>query len=50
MKSVRHVACMGETRNANNILVEKRERKSPLGRLVIGGAVMLKWILKLWDV
>jgi hypothetical protein len=27
-----HVACMGEMRNAYKILVEKPERKTPLGR------------------
>jgi hypothetical protein len=27
-----HVACMGEVRNSYNILVEKSEKKRPLGR------------------
>jgi len=29
---LRHVACMGEIRNANKLLVEKSEGKKPLGR------------------
>jgi hypothetical protein len=32
MRWVGHVACMGEMRNAYNILFRKRERKRPLGR------------------
>jgi hypothetical protein len=30
---VRHVACLGETRNAYKILVRKPEGKRPIGRL-----------------
>jgi hypothetical protein len=32
MRCLRHVACMGEIRNANKLLVEKSEGKKPLGR------------------
>jgi hypothetical protein len=32
MKQLGHVACMGEIRNAYNILVGKPEGKKPLGR------------------
>jgi hypothetical protein len=42
---VGHVAHMGEMRNAYKILVSKLEEKSPLGKLGIGGKIMLEWIL-----
>jgi len=32
MRWAKHVACMGEMRNAYEILVGKPERKRPLGR------------------
>jgi hypothetical protein len=33
MRLAWHVACMGEERKVYKVLVEKPERKSPLGRL-----------------
>jgi hypothetical protein len=32
MRWAGHIACMGEMRNAYNILVGKREGKTPLGK------------------
>jgi hypothetical protein len=41
-----HVARMGEKRNAYRIFVEKPEGKRPLGRLDVGGRIILKWIVE----
>jgi hypothetical protein len=43
-----HAACMGEMRNAYNILVGKSEGKRPLGRLGIDGKIILEWILGIY--
>jgi hypothetical protein len=41
-----HVARMGKTRNAHNILVGKRERKTPIGRLKCRQEDNIKWGFK----
>jgi hypothetical protein len=41
-----HVSCVGEKRNACRVLVGKPEGTRPLGRLDIGGRIILRWILK----
>jgi hypothetical protein len=41
-----HVARMGEKRNAYRILVGEPKGKRPLGRLRVGGRIILKWILE----
>jgi hypothetical protein len=46
MRWVGHVACMGEMRNAYEILVGKPEGKRSLGRSNIN--IILKWILGKW--
>jgi hypothetical protein len=42
---VRHLARIGEMRNAYNMLVGKPEVKRPLGRSRCGLGIILKWIL-----
>jgi hypothetical protein len=37
---------MGEKRNAYRVLVGKPEGKRPLGRLDVGGRIILRWILE----
>jgi hypothetical protein len=37
---------MGEMRNTYEILTGNREGKRPLGTAVLGGSIILKWILK----
>jgi hypothetical protein len=47
MRWVWHVARIGETRNAQRILVGKPERKKPLGRpLGVDGKVILECVLR----
>jgi len=47
-----HIGCMGEARNAYNILVGKPEGKDHFEYLGVGGNILLKWIgrwgRKLW--
>jgi hypothetical protein len=45
MRWTEHMACMGEMRNAYNILVGKPEGKRPLGRPTHGGRVILEQVL-----
>jgi len=45
MAMVGHVACMGDSRSAYNIFVEKTERKGPLGRPSLSWEAILEWIL-----
>jgi hypothetical protein len=40
MKWLGHVACMGEKRNGDRILVGKPEGKRPLGRIYVDGRIM----------
>jgi hypothetical protein len=40
-----HVALMGETRNAYNVLVGKCEDRDHLEDLGIEGRILLEWIL-----
>jgi len=47
MRWVGHVSCMGDRTGAYWVLVERREGNSPLGRLLIGG-MMIIWIFKKW--
>jgi hypothetical protein len=42
MAMVGHVACMGDSRSAYNIFVEKTERKGPLGRPSLSWEAILK--------
>jgi hypothetical protein len=44
------VARMGEMKNTYRILVGKPKRKRPLGRLGVGGSIILEWILGKQDV
>jgi hypothetical protein len=46
MRWAEQVALMGEKRNAYRILVEKPEGNKPLGRLDVGGRIILEWILE----
>jgi hypothetical protein len=46
MRCAGHVARIGEKRNVYRILVGKPEGKRPLGRLDVGGRIILKWILE----
>jgi hypothetical protein len=46
MKLAGNIACMGEKRNAYRVLVRKTEGKKPLGRLDVGGRIILIWILE----
>jgi hypothetical protein len=46
MRLTGHVARMEEKRNAYRVLVGKPERKTPLGRLDVGGRIPLKWNLE----
>jgi hypothetical protein len=46
MRWAGHVAGMREKRNAYRILVGKPEGKRPLGRLDVGGRIILEWILE----
>jgi hypothetical protein len=39
-----NIACMGGRRNAYRILVRKTEGKKPLGRLDVGGRIILRWM------
>jgi hypothetical protein len=41
-----HVIGMGEKSNAYRVLVGKPERKRQLGRLYVGGRIILSWILE----
>jgi hypothetical protein len=41
---------MGERRGAYRVLVVKPEGKRPLGRSRRKGRVILRWILRRWDV
>jgi hypothetical protein len=45
MRWAGHIACMGEMRNACNILVGKPKGKRPLGRPGHNGRIILDWIL-----
>jgi hypothetical protein len=40
---------MGEKKNAYRLLVGKAEGKRPLGRLDVGGWIILGCILESWD-
>jgi hypothetical protein len=42
MRSVGHIACMTDKRNAYKVLVGKPEGKRPLGRLGIAGRIILR--------
>jgi hypothetical protein len=44
MRWARHVARMGENRNAYRLLVGKPEGKIPLGRQDVGGWIILRCI------
>jgi hypothetical protein len=46
MRWAGHVARMGKKRNAYRIFVGKPEGKKPLGRLFVGGRIILRWILE----
>jgi hypothetical protein len=41
---------MGEERGAYRILLEKHERKRPLGRPRLDGRIILGYIFRKWDV
>jgi hypothetical protein len=41
----RHAACL-RAKNAYRILMGKSEGNKPLGRLDVGGRIILKWILE----
>ena len=41
---------MGERRGVYRVLVWKREGKRPLGNPSVDGRIILKWILRKWDV
>jgi hypothetical protein len=45
MRWAGHVARMGDVRGAYNILVERPERRRPLGRQGVDGRITLGWIL-----
>jgi hypothetical protein len=45
MENSKHMAGVGEKRNAYRILVGKPEGKRPLGGLDVGGRIILKWML-----
>jgi hypothetical protein len=45
MRRAGHVACMGEVRNAYNILVGKSEEKNHSEDLGVDGKIILEWIL-----
>jgi hypothetical protein len=46
MRWARHVACMGEMRNAYNILVGKLKGRDHLEDTDIDGKIILEWILR----
>jgi hypothetical protein len=46
MRWTGHVARLGERRDAYRILVEKPDRKKPLGRPGVNGSIILKRIFK----
>jgi len=50
MRWVGHVTCMGERRCIYRVLVGKPEGKRPLGRPGIDGRIILRWIIRKWDV
>jgi len=39
-----------ERRGVNRVLAGKPERKSHLGDLDVDGRIILRWILRMWDV
>jgi hypothetical protein len=44
-RQARHIACMGEMRNAYKILVRRPEGRDHLEDLGIDGRISLEWIL-----
>jgi hypothetical protein len=46
MRWAGHSARIGAKMNAHRMLVGKPEEKGPLGRLDVGGRIILKWILE----
>jgi hypothetical protein len=39
---------MGEKRNSHRVLVGKSEGRRPVGKLGLGGFILLKWFLNKW--
>jgi len=44
-----HVARMGERRGVYRVLVGKPEGKRPLGRIVVDGRILIRWIFRTLD-
>jgi len=49
MRWAEHVACMGERRGVSRIWVGLPEEKRPFGRQSVDGIIILKWILRRWN-
>jgi len=45
-----HVACVGEKRGIYRVLVEIPERKGHLGDPGLDGGIVLRWLIRKWDV
>jgi len=50
MRWAEHVARLGEIRGVCRVLVGTPEEKGPLGRPSVDGRIILRWILRKWDV
>ena len=49
MRWAGHVACMGEGRGVQRVLVGKPEGKRPLEHLDVDGRIILRWIFGKWE-
>jgi hypothetical protein len=44
-----YTTCTGKRKYINRILMRKPEERRPLGRPIIDGKIILKWVLEKWD-